>query len=334
MTCVSTTARPISSRRRRAATSPTSPCPAADVRGGAHSRRRLPRPAGRVLRPDDAAALHDAGGRRSSRRPSAATASATASRVVLYSIGSMMWATRFWWMLRSLGFDGAAVLDGGFDKWKAEGRPIESGAARGYPPATFTADAATGTVRRQARRCSPPSAKPEHRDRQRARPPVPQGPGAQPLRPAGPRSPAASTCRPPPWSIPRRKGFTTLADAAAKFAAQGVTQGQARHLLLRRRHFGHHRPVPAAPARLRRPHALRRLHGRVGEGHDRCRSSGAERRRQPPARISSRRRTKKSRFVRNRSFAGSNSTALLPQSTARSITLRCQQAMAPRSNSR
>jgi thiosulfate/3-mercaptopyruvate sulfurtransferase len=61
------------------------------------------------------------------------------SRVVLYSVGTMMWATRFWWMLRSLGFDGAAVLDGGFDKWKAEGRPTESGSARGYPPATFKA---------------------------------------------------------------------------------------------------------------------------------------------------------------------------------------------------
>jgi thiosulfate/3-mercaptopyruvate sulfurtransferase len=43
------------------------------------------------------------------------------SRVVLYSIGTAMWATRFWWMLQSLGFD-AAVLDGGLDKWKAEGR--------------------------------------------------------------------------------------------------------------------------------------------------------------------------------------------------------------------
>jgi thiosulfate/3-mercaptopyruvate sulfurtransferase len=46
------------------------------------------------------------------------------SRVVLYSIGSMMWATRFWWMLRALGFDTAAVLDGGFDRWQAEGRAI------------------------------------------------------------------------------------------------------------------------------------------------------------------------------------------------------------------
>ena len=61
------------------------------------------------------------------------------TRVVLYSIGTMMWATRFWWMLKSLGFDGAAVLDGGFDKWKVEGRSMESGSAKGYAPTTFRA---------------------------------------------------------------------------------------------------------------------------------------------------------------------------------------------------
>jgi thiosulfate/3-mercaptopyruvate sulfurtransferase len=61
------------------------------------------------------------------------------SRVVLYSIGTAMWATRFWWMLRSIGFDNVSVLDGGLDKWKAEGRAIESGAAKGFSPATFTA---------------------------------------------------------------------------------------------------------------------------------------------------------------------------------------------------
>ena len=60
------------------------------------------------------------------------------SQVVLYSVGSMMWATRVWWMLRSLGFDGAAVLDGGFDLWQAEGRPIERGEPAGYPAAMFT----------------------------------------------------------------------------------------------------------------------------------------------------------------------------------------------------
>lgn len=67
-----------------------------------------------------------------------------ASRVVLYSIGSAMWATRFWWMLRSLGFDNASVLDGGLDKWKAEGRAIETGPAKTYPPSTFAAKPRAG----------------------------------------------------------------------------------------------------------------------------------------------------------------------------------------------
>src|ERR1700759_308600 len=51
---------------------------------------------------------------------------------VLYSTGTMRWATRLWWMLKSLGFDNVAVLNGGFDKWKAEGRPLECGPAKGY----------------------------------------------------------------------------------------------------------------------------------------------------------------------------------------------------------
>ena len=60
------------------------------------------------------------------------------TRAVLYSRGSMQWATRAWWMLRAVGFDAAAVLDGGFDKWSAEGRPTETAEAR-YPPATLVA---------------------------------------------------------------------------------------------------------------------------------------------------------------------------------------------------
>ena len=60
------------------------------------------------------------------------------SRVVLYSAGSIMWATRVWWMLRAFGFERAAVLDGGWEKWQAEGRPISSAPER-YPPARFTA---------------------------------------------------------------------------------------------------------------------------------------------------------------------------------------------------
>ncbi|HZZ90018.1 MAG TPA: sulfurtransferase [Caulobacteraceae bacterium] len=56
------------------------------------------------------------------------------SNVVAYSTTSPMWATRLWWMLRSCGFDAAVVLDGGLAKWRAEGRPVETGWVR-YPPA-------------------------------------------------------------------------------------------------------------------------------------------------------------------------------------------------------
>lgn len=59
------------------------------------------------------------------------------SDVVLYGAGSPMWATRIWWMLRAMGFDRVAVLDGGLRKWRAEGRPVETGDRR-YPAAVFT----------------------------------------------------------------------------------------------------------------------------------------------------------------------------------------------------
>ena len=45
------------------------------------------------------------------------------TRVVLYDANLNMWAARTWWMLRAFGFDAAAVLDGGWKKWKLEGRP-------------------------------------------------------------------------------------------------------------------------------------------------------------------------------------------------------------------
>jgi|YelNatPaOPRAMG01_1025707.scaffolds.fasta_scaffold00186_50 thiosulfate/3-mercaptopyruvate sulfurtransferase len=60
------------------------------------------------------------------------------SRVILYSAGAMMWATRVWWMLRAFGFTNAAVLDGGWDKWKAENRPVCSRPCK-YPSGAFTA---------------------------------------------------------------------------------------------------------------------------------------------------------------------------------------------------
>jgi thiosulfate/3-mercaptopyruvate sulfurtransferase len=46
------------------------------------------------------------------------------TQVVAYDQGSGMFAVRLWWMLRWLGHEAVAVLDGGFDKWTREGRPV------------------------------------------------------------------------------------------------------------------------------------------------------------------------------------------------------------------
>ena len=48
------------------------------------------------------------------------------SRVVLYSASEPAWAARVWWMLQWVGFDRAALLDGGLQAWKAEGRPLST----------------------------------------------------------------------------------------------------------------------------------------------------------------------------------------------------------------
>lgn len=46
------------------------------------------------------------------------------SRVVLYDTNYSAWAARVWWMLRWVGFDQAALLNGGLSAWTAEGRPL------------------------------------------------------------------------------------------------------------------------------------------------------------------------------------------------------------------
>ena len=63
---------------------------------------------------------------------------------MLYSHATPIWATRFWWMLRAIGFDDAAILDGGLDKWKAENRPLSTEATI-HPPATLTLRARPGS---------------------------------------------------------------------------------------------------------------------------------------------------------------------------------------------
>ena len=145
-----------------------------------------------------------------------------ASRVVLYSIGTPMWATRFWWMLKSLGFDNAAVLDGGLDKWKLEGRPLETGPAKGHPAATFTAKPRDGFFVDKRQTLAATSEQgtvvvnalgPQFHK------------GLEPSRYGRPgRVPGSCNVSAATLLDPKTKAFVPLAEAEAKFEAQGVTR--------------------------------------------------------------------------------------------------------------
>jgi thiosulfate/3-mercaptopyruvate sulfurtransferase len=60
------------------------------------------------------------------------------TRVVLYSRTQPFWATRAWWSLYAMGFDRAMVLNGGYNKWVAEGRAVSTDPCT-VEAATFTA---------------------------------------------------------------------------------------------------------------------------------------------------------------------------------------------------
>lgn len=60
------------------------------------------------------------------------------SFVVTYSTTNHWWATRLWWMLKVFGHERVAVLDGGFQKWQSENRPVETGVARPRATGRFT----------------------------------------------------------------------------------------------------------------------------------------------------------------------------------------------------
>ena len=144
------------------------------------------------------------------------------SEVVLYSIGTPMWATRFWWMLTSLGFANVAVLDGGLDKWKLEGRALETGPAKGYEPAIFTAKPKPGFFVDKHATLEASTARntvvvnalgPQfHR-------------GLEPSRYGRPgRVPGSCNVSAATLLDPQTKAFIPLADAEMKFAAQGITK--------------------------------------------------------------------------------------------------------------
>ena len=59
--------------------------------------------------------------------------------VVTYGASSDMWATRLWWILHASGLTRLSLLDGGLQKWKAEGRPLCSEPGD-RPPEEFRAE--------------------------------------------------------------------------------------------------------------------------------------------------------------------------------------------------
>ena len=61
------------------------------------------------------------------------------SRVIFYSSGHMMWATRAWWLLLSSGHKSVSVLDGGFRKWLKEGKSV-SDISNDYDAGNFNAN--------------------------------------------------------------------------------------------------------------------------------------------------------------------------------------------------
>lgn len=59
------------------------------------------------------------------------------SQVVVYDIQSGAYAARLWWMLRYMGHEAAAVLDGGWPTWLAAGLPTRAGVET-RSPGVFT----------------------------------------------------------------------------------------------------------------------------------------------------------------------------------------------------
>jgi len=56
-----------------------------------------------------------------------------ADTVVIYDAGGWVAGPRAWWMFLAFGHRNVRILDGGLQKWRAEGRPVESGAASPQP---------------------------------------------------------------------------------------------------------------------------------------------------------------------------------------------------------
>ena len=79
-------------------------------------------------------------------RAAAALGIGNGDQVVVYDGAGLQSAARVWWTLRAFGHDKVAVLNGGFPKWQAEGRAVET-AVQKPKPGSFLAAQRAGLVR-------------------------------------------------------------------------------------------------------------------------------------------------------------------------------------------
>lgn len=75
---------------------------------------------------------------------------APGSAIVLYDDSAIRTAARAWFMLRASGWEDVAILDGGFAKWKREGRALETGLPASAPLASPAALDGPARVRSKA----------------------------------------------------------------------------------------------------------------------------------------------------------------------------------------
>jgi thiosulfate/3-mercaptopyruvate sulfurtransferase len=60
--------------------------------------------------------------------------------IVVYDGPGVFSSARVWWTFRVMGARNVRILEGGFDRWKAAGRPVQTGAPAQVKPAVFKPD--------------------------------------------------------------------------------------------------------------------------------------------------------------------------------------------------
>jgi len=139
--------------------------------------------------------------------------------VVVYD--SSYVSARVWWMFRHFGHERVAILNGGWKRWQAEGRPVATGPAPQIAPRAFTATPAPAGVADwravQAALTDGTAGVVDARTRERFTGELPSGyPGV-----AGGHMPGAVNV---PWGglLPQKGDFTFLAPEAARGVLEGA----------------------------------------------------------------------------------------------------------------